>query len=181
MAGFTARWLGDSVRLGAGLSLALAAMQVPAVTQAYDAALFQIAEEGRRDIAQRKELARQYYQLPDGTDAAVIEALRGREPSNARGLEVSVAREGVLRAAHARIAAAPALLRPMVAAWDAADDPFGSKWAVLRTALDQHVPQVLLGTAAATYGLAGLVLGLLLATLALTLLGALTGRRARTA
>ena len=181
MAGFAARWLGDSLRLGTGLALALAAMQVPAVTYAYEAALFQISEEARRDITQRKELARQYYQIPDLTDSAVIEALRGREPANARGLEVSVAREGALRAAHARIAAAPALLRPVLAVWDAAEDPFGNKRAVLRTALDQHVPQVLLNTAAATYGLVGLVLGLLVANLLIALLGGLTHRRARTA
>jgi len=41
---------------------------------------------------------------------------------------------------------------------DAAEDPRGDKRAVLRTALDSHVPQVTISTASAIYGLAGLVL-----------------------
>jgi len=182
MAGFAARWLSDSLRLGLGLAAALAAMQVPAVTQAYDAALVQLSGEARRDIEERKAVARQYYALPGTGDAEVVEALRTREPANAQGFEASLAREGALRAAHARIASQPALLRPIVAGLDALEDPLGNKRAILRTALALHEPQVLLGTAAATYGLVGLVLGLLLANLTIALAGGLLGSgRRRTA
>jgi hypothetical protein len=47
---------------------------------------------------------------------------------------------------------------------------------VLRTAIDTHVPQVVISTAAATYGLVGLMLGALLAQTLIALLEALVGR-----
>jgi hypothetical protein len=174
------RWLSDFLRLGLGLTLALAAMQLPAITAAYDAALVQVSEQARSDIAQRESAARDYYGLT-GRSEEVIAALRTREPSNAQGLETSIAREEALRGAHARIAGASPLLRPVRAAWDLMDDPFGNKSAILRTAVALHEPQVLLGVVAATYGLVGLLLGLLLANLLLALLGWLArgGRAAR--
>jgi len=175
------RWLSDFLRLGIGLAAALVAMQVPALTGSYAAALIQVAEESRRDIEGRKDVARGYYRLEDRSDSGVVAALRQREPSNAQGLEASIAREGVLRAAHARIAAAPALLRPIEAALDVSDDPYGSKRAVLNTAIGLHEPQILLGLAAATYALAGLLLGLLAANLLVGLLSLIGGRRHRAA
>ena len=39
MAGFVGRWLSDVLRLGLPLALALAAMQVPALTHGYASAL----------------------------------------------------------------------------------------------------------------------------------------------
>ncbi|MBP0492806.1 DUF2937 family protein [Pararoseomonas indoligenes] len=167
------RWLSDFLRLALGIGLALAAMQLPALTAAYDLALVQSAGELRRDIDARKEVARGFYGLSDTSDPDVIGALRTREPSNAQGLENSVAREDLLRSAHARLAGSSALLRPIIALADATDDPIGNKRALLRTTLERHEPQVLLGTAAATYGLAGLLMGLLLANLLLALLGGL--------
>ncbi|MDB5370259.1 MAG: hypothetical protein JWP20_1817 [Roseomonas sp.] len=180
MTGFIGRWLSDSIRFGLGLMLALAAMQVPALTNAYTAALLQISEDARRDITQRKEVARQYYRWADVTsDSAAIDALRPVEPANAEALAVSVAREQVLRGTHDRLMALPALLRPIQAAWDMLSDGRADKRAVLRTAIDTHAPQIVISMAAAIYGLAGLTLGLLLAQLLLALPRALWHRRGR--
>jgi hypothetical protein len=170
MGAFLGRWLSGSIRLGLSLVLALGAMQVPALTEAYTAALLQISENARRDIDQRKEIARQHYRWTEtGTDTAVIEALRPLEPANAEGLAGSVAREQMLRATYSWLMNRPALLRPLEAAWDIMTDADAGKRAVLRTALNSHAPQVLLGLAAAVYGLAGLMLGLLLAELILAI------------
>ena len=178
--GFLARWLSDALHLGLALALALAAMQVPALAHQYTTALLQITEDARRDIEQRKTSARRFYRAAGETDEAVIAALQAVEPSNAEALEASVQRARALRAAYDRIESAPPLLRPMVAAYDAAiEDPRGDKQAVLRTALDSHVPQVTISTASAIYGLAGLVLGSLLAEALTSLIGAFAGRRDR--
>ncbi|MBO1078546.1 DUF2937 family protein [Roseomonas haemaphysalidis] len=162
---FLGRWLSDFLRLGLGLGLAIGAMQLPALAASYGTALLQVAEGARRDIDQRKQVAGQFYRW-DGTltDGAAIDALRGPEPANAEGLAGSVRREQQLREAEARLRARPALLRPVQAAWDW---PSGGDEvrAVLRLALDTHVPQVVLSLAGATYGLAGLLLGLLVANL----------------
>jgi len=164
MAGFVGRWLSDALRLSLPLALGLLAMQVPALAHGYAAALLQIAEDGRRDIEQRKASARRFYRGAGDADEAVIAALRTVEPANAQALEASVERSRALRAAHDRIAAAPPLLRPLTALADAAEGPTRTdKWAVLRTALDTHVPQVVLSAAAAVYGLIGLVAGSFLA------------------
>ena len=178
MAGFVARWLSDALRLGLALALGLAAMQVPALAHGYAAALLQIAEDARRDIEQRKAAARRFYRGAWDTDEAVVAALRAVEPANAQALAASVERAGALRAAHHRIQAAPPLLRPVAALLDAAEEgPRGDKWAVLRTALGTHAPQVVLSAAAAAYGLAGLVLGSLLAELLVSAAGALAAAR----
>ena len=107
----------------------------------------------------------------------MIAALRTVEPSNAQALAASVERARALRAAHDRIRAAAPLLRPVTALLDAAEDPRGDKWAVLRTTLDTHAAQVALSAAAAAYGLVGLVLGSLLAELLVSAAGALAAAR----
>jgi hypothetical protein len=179
MAGFVARWLSDALRLGLPLALGLAAMQVPALAHGYATALLQIAEDARRDIEQRKAAARQFYRGAGDADEAVITALRAVEPANAQALAASVERARALRASHDRIQADPPLLRPVTALLDLADDPRGDKWAVLRTALDTHVAQVVLSAAAAAYGLAGLVLGSFLAELLVSVAGAFASVRRR--
>jgi hypothetical protein len=55
--------------------------------------------------------------------------------------------------------------------------PTGDKLAVLRTALDTHVPQIGISTASATYGFIGLVFGSLLAE---ALISAISGMLRRT-
>ena len=181
MAGFIGRWLSDALRLGLPLVLALAAMQIPALAHGYSAALLQIVEDARRDIEQRKAAARRFYRGAGDEDQAVIAALRAVEPANAEALAASVERADALRAAHDRVAGAPPLLRPVTALLDAAEDPRGDKWAVLRTAFDTHAPQVVLSAAAAVYGLIGLVVGSFLAELLVSVFGAVfvSGRRAR--
>lgn len=163
--GFLGRWLSDSIRLGLALVLALSLLQVPALTEAYLAALAQTAAEARRDIDQRLEIARQHYRLPTPQTEAIA-ALRPLEPANAEGLEASLTREAALRGAHARLLAMPELLRPLAALRDLAPETRP----ILSLALAQHRPTVLLGLAPAIYGLAGLMLGLLLAQLLLALL-----------
>jgi hypothetical protein len=175
MAGFVARWLSDALRLVLPLALALAAMQVPAIAHGYATALLQIAEDARRDIEQRKAAARQFYRDAGTSDEAVIAALRRVEPANAQALAASVERAGALRAAHDRIRADPPLLQPVTALLDLAEDPRGDKRAVLQTALETHVAQVILSAAAVTYGLVGLVTGSFLAELVISLAGALAG------
>lgn len=171
---FIEGWLSDSIRFGLGLMLALAALQLPALTHAYTTALLQVAEGTRRDIEQRKEVARQYYRWAEtGGDAAVVEALRPVEPANADGLSASITRENQLRESHDRLMATPELLRPLNAGWSLLTDSRNEAREVLRIAWATHVPQVVISTAAAVYGLAGLMLGLLLAQVVLTLLGAL--------
>lgn len=173
MAGFVGRWLSDALRLGLPLAIALLAMQVPALAHGYAAALLQIAEDARRDIEQRKASARRFYRDAGDADEAVIAALRAVEPSNAQALAASVERARALRAAHGRIEAASPLLRPVIAAADAARGPAtADKRAVLRTALETHAPQVVLSAAAAVYGLVGLVAGSFLAELLVSAFGA---------
>jgi hypothetical protein len=177
MAGFVGRWLSDALRLGLPLVLALLAMQVPALAHSYAATLLQIAEDARRDIEQRKASARRFYRDAGDSDEAVIAALRPVEPANAQALVVSVERAGAFRAAYDRIQAAPPLLRPATALLDAADERRADKWAVLRTALDTHAPQVVLSAPAAVYGLAGLLVGSFLAEALVSAAGAVFAPR----
>ncbi len=177
MTGFLGRWLSDALRLGLSLALALAAMQLPALAHQYAAALLQVAEDGRRDIEQRKASARRFYPAVGETDEAVITALRPVEPSNAQALEASVERTRALRDAYNRIEVTQPLLRPVMAALDAVEDPRGDKRAVLRTTLDIHVPQVLLSAASAIYGIVGLVVGSFIAQALVSMAGALVRRR----
>ena len=171
MVGLITRWLSDAVRLGLSLAFAVAAMQLPALAHDYAAALLQVSEEGRRDIEQRETSARQFYHLRADTEEAFIAALQPLEPSNAQTLAVSVDRARTLRAAYDRIQAAPPLLRPMVAVADVIGDAKGYKEAVLRTALNIFTPEVVISTASAVYGLAGLVVGSFMAQVLISLLG----------
>ncbi len=171
MVAFIARWLSDAVRLSMSIAVAVAAMQVPALAHDYAAALLQVAQDGRRDIDQREASARQFYRLAGDTDEALIAALRPLEPSNAETLAVSVDRTRTLHAAYDHIQAAPPLLRPMVAVADAATDAKGYERAVLRTALSIFAPEVVISTASAVYGLAGLVAGSFAAHVLISLCG----------
>lgn len=170
---FIGRWLSDAVRFGTSLVFAIGAMQIPALTHDYVAALLQVAQDARRDIEQRETSARQYYHLAPETDDAIIAALQPLEPSNARTLRVSVDRAGALRAAYDRISAAPPLLEPVIAVTDAADDPNSYKEPVLRTALVTFSPEVIISTASTVYGLAGLVIGAFVAQLVISALNML--------
>ena len=64
----SAGWLRHSIRLAAALGLALVAMQAPAVTREYQAALLQLVRSSDQEIAQRKTSARRFYGIAAGED-----------------------------------------------------------------------------------------------------------------
>ncbi|MDB5410198.1 MAG: hypothetical protein JWL84_5110 [Rhodospirillales bacterium] len=179
--GFFRRWLSSSITIAAALAVAILAMQGPALTREYAAALLQVAQDSRRDVEQRKASARQFYGITAEDDGQFIQALKPFEPSNAETLALSLERTEVLRKAYERIANSPPLERPIVAAWDTVDDGRGYKAAVWRTLLDTYEVQVNFGRASTAYALAGLLLGTLAAQLLLSLssgvIALVTGRR----
>jgi DUF2937 family protein len=167
--GFLGRWLSEAVSLGLALAGAVAAMQVPALTHEYKAALMQVSEDVRRDVDQREASAKHFYNLTASTDEGVILALRPFEPSNAEGLAASLDRARNLRAAYDRINATAPILQPVVAVADLIEDTKGYKSSVLGTMLATFAPQVVISAAAAAYGVIGLVLGSFLAQLVIAL------------
>jgi hypothetical protein len=160
--GFLGRWLSDTLRLALALAGAILLMQAPALTREYAAALLQVTEDAQRDIEQREASARRFYGIAAPSGAPFVAALEPHEPSNAETLALSLDRTAVLRGAYDRIAAAPALLQPVVAALDALDDEHGYKAAVLHTLARTYAVQVSFGAAPLAYGIFGLFLGSLL-------------------
>jgi hypothetical protein len=171
---FLRRWLTGSLGMALGLLMAVLAMQAPALTHDYAAALLQVAREARRDADQRLASARQFYTVAGEGEDEVIGALRLAEPSNAETLAAALGRARRLQAGYDRIAAARPLLQPLVALWQAMDDERGDQAILRRTLLESYTPQLSLSVAAGIYGLAGLLLGTLAAQLALALLAAVT-------
>ena len=53
-------WLLHSIRLSAALGMALLAMQAPAVTREYQAALLQLVRSSDQEIAQRRASAQRF-------------------------------------------------------------------------------------------------------------------------
>ena len=142
---FLGSWLADCVHVTCMLAGALGAMQIPAVTHAYVAALVQVAQDARRDIDRREGDARQYYHLsPDADEQAIITALRPVEPSNAATLTLSVVRAAMFNSTYLQIITTPPVGQPIVAAWDAIQRPESDKLAVLRTSFVTYVPQIAL-------------------------------------
>ena len=114
---FLAGWLLHSIRLGAALGLALVAMQAPAVTREYQAALLQLVRSSDQEIAQRKTSAQRFYGIAEGEDEGrFLAQLRAVEPSNAETLAAAFDRQRSLRASYERIVRSPDLLRPIIAA-----------------------------------------------------------------
>ena len=88
-----------SIRLAAALGLALVAMQAPAVTREYQAALLQLVRSSDQEIAQRKTSARRFYGIAAGEDEGrFLAQLRAVEPSNAETLAAAFDRQRSLRA-----------------------------------------------------------------------------------
>lgn len=161
-----AGWLLYSIRLAAALGLALVAMQAPAITREYQAALLQLVRSSDQEIAQRKASAQRFYGIAQGEDEArFLAQLRAVEPSNAETLAAALDRRRGLRASYDRIEGSPELLRPIVAARDVAGDDAGSRRQIVGTVFDSFAPQLDLSFAAAVYGLVGLFLGSLLGEL----------------
>jgi hypothetical protein len=109
---FLAGWLLHSIRLAAALGLALLAMQAPAVTREYQAALLQLVGSSDGEIAQRKASAERFYGIAPGEDdGRFLAQLRAVEPSNAETLAAALDRRRSLRASYERIERSPDLLR----------------------------------------------------------------------
>jgi hypothetical protein len=159
---FLAGWLLHSIRLAAALGLALVAMQAPAVTREYQAALLQLVRSSDQEIAQRKTSAQRFYGIAEGEDEGrFLAQLRAVEPSNAETLAAAFDRQRSLRASYERIVRSPDLLRPIIAA----KDEGGSRRQIAATVFDSFAPQLDLSFAAAGYGLVGLFLGSLIGEL----------------
>jgi len=173
------RWLSESISIALALLFAALAMQAPAFTREYAAALLQVAQDSRGDIEQRKASAKQFYGIKVTGDDQFVAALQSFEPSNAETLALSVQRTQALQNAYDRIAGASPLLRPLVAVRDAFEDEHAYKATILRTLAGTYSAQLDFSIAAAAYGFAGLLIGSLLAQLMLSAFGVLTGRRRR--
>ena len=161
-----AGWLFHSIRLAAALGLALLAMQAPAATREYQAALLQLLRSSDQEIAQRKTSAQRFYGIAsDEDEARFLSQLRAVEPSNAETLAAALDRQRSLRASYDRIEGSPVLLRPIEAAKDVAADDGGARRRIAQTVFDSFAPQLDLSLAAAVYGLFGLFLGSLIGEL----------------
>lgn len=153
-------WLLHSIRLAAALGMALLAMQAPAVTREYQAALLQLVRSSDQEIAQHKASAQRFYGIEQGEDEErFLSQLRTVEPSNAETLAAAIDQQRGLKASYDHIEHSPDLLRPVKAAEDVAADEDGPRRQIARTVFDSFTPQLDLSFAAAAYGLAGLFLG----------------------
>jgi len=173
-----AAWLLNSIRLAAALGIAILAMQAPAVTREYQAALLQLVRSSDEDIAQRKASAQRFYNIPTDDEARFIARLRVIEPSNAETLAGALEREKSLHTSYEWIERKPDLLRPMAAARDVFSDDSGVRRQIAQTVFESYAPQLDLSFAAVIYGLAGLFLGTLIGEL---ITAAIAPRRQRPA
>jgi hypothetical protein len=172
-----AAWLLHSIRLAAALGMALLAMQAPAITREYQAALLQLVRSSDQEIAQRKASAQRFYGIaPEEDERRFLAQLRAVEPSNAETLSAALERGRSLQASYERIEHSPELVRPVVAAKDVASDDGSFRRQIAQTVFHSFAPQLDLSFAAAMYGLAGLFLGSLIGEL---LTAALFPRRHR--
>src|SRR5215469_11477477 len=174
---FLGRWLSHSLATALALILAVLAMQAPALTRGYADALLEVASDARRDIDRREVSARQFYGITAEQDDDLVQALRTHEPSNAATLATSLVRVRILKQAYDDIASAAPLLQPVIALGGAIDDRDGYKRAIWALLLERYNLQLELSLPAAVYGIAGLMLGSLLAHSVLALLRSLSPRR----
>ncbi|HWK45397.1 MAG TPA: DUF2937 family protein [Stellaceae bacterium] len=162
--GLLGRWLSTSLALALGLGGAVLAMQVPAFTQHYLAGLQQAAGELDRSVADRLQSGRTTYDLV-GSDRETVAGLATREPSNAATLSRDLDRRDSHAAILAAAQAASPITRPIATAWAITTGPEGWRSPVVATALATYDAGIALTGAAILWGLAGLVVGVLLAQL----------------
>lgn len=174
---FVGRWLSHSLVMAFSLVLAVLAMQAPAFTRAYAGALLQVASDARRDVDQREASARQFYGLTQEQDDDLVKALQAHEPSNAATLAHSLDRTRSLQQAYDAIEASSPLLQPIIALGNALDDRDGYKKPIWTLLLANYNLQLELSLASAIYGIAGLMVGSLIAQLVLALCGRIAPRR----
>jgi len=166
--GFLGRWFASTLSLGLGLVMAVLAMQVPALTHEYATALLQVARALDHDAVERIASARQRYSIAATREDEVVDALRGIEPSNAETLAASRQRAHRLQADHDAIMAAGPLIQPLAAVWQLLQEESADRMILRRTVVETYDPQISLTLAAVVHGLAGLLLGTLLAQIMLS-------------
>lgn len=165
------RWFSDTIRIGLALVIAILAMQAPALTREYASILLHVSQDARRDIEQRETSARQFYGITAETDDQLIAALTSAEPSNAETLALSIDRARTLQTAYDQITSSRPLWQPISAVRNALQDDHGYKANIWRALLDTYTMQIDFSAAAAAYGLAGLLVGSLIAQLVLAACG----------
>jgi hypothetical protein len=169
--GVLARFLSNTIILTGTLGAALVTMQAPTVTSDYLAALQQIAGEARQNADQLLAAARRQYRIAATAEDDVLQAVRKSEPAAAERLTEAIGRARALRDDHERIATAPPLLRPLLAAWDVVRDASGHQRAIAEIVIERSTPALHLDPASSLYAVAGVLLGSLVVHL---LLGALS-------
>jgi len=169
------RWLSHSLALALALLCAVLAMQAPALTHDYMAALLQVEREAQRDIDERVATARRFYAIAAEDEDGVAKALVAVEPANAESLAQSIAHARRLDAAYRQLGETTPLLRPVIALGDAVGEERQDRTEVWRTLFQTFEPQISLTFDAGIYALFGVLLGMLAAQLLL----ALTRRAAR--
>jgi hypothetical protein len=160
-----AGWLLHSIRLAAALGMALLAMQAPAITREYQAALLQLVRSSDQEIAQRKSSVQRFYGIAESDEGRFLAQLRAVEPSNAETLGAAIERGRGLKRSYERLESTADLLRPIAAASDIAADSTGPQRDIARTVFESFTAQLDLSFAAAIYGLVGLFLGSLIGEL----------------
>lgn len=175
---FLARWLGQSILMAAALCGFFLAVQAPAWTEHYIAALQQRAQELQLDIDGRIETVRRYYALDAALNTEEVRRLlTEREPANAAALRAAELRRATYENAHTRLTDSSAMLRPLLAARLVVTDA-GALSAVADSAFANYTPRLPLTLDALAYGVLGLVLALFLVELLFSLLRGLAGDRA---
>jgi hypothetical protein len=163
--GLPRRWLAHSLTLGLGLLFAGLAMQAPALTHDYMAALLQVERELQQDVDQRVATARRVYSFAAADADGVAAALADLEPANAESLARSNARVRRLGAAWRTLDATTPVARPIVALAEEGLD----RAEIRRTLLETFEPRISLTVDAGLYALLGLLTGALMARLLLAL------------
>lgn len=173
--GLLRRWLSHSLALASALLFAVLAMQAPALTHDYMAALLQIERELQQDIDQRVATARRVYAIAAADENGVAAALTSLEPANAESLARSIARARRLDATYRALSATTPVARPIVAFGDALAAEGQDRSQIWNTLFATFDPQISLTFDAGLYALLGLLFGTLVAQLLLALARGMTG------
>ncbi|MCR9255933.1 MAG: DUF2937 family protein [Alphaproteobacteria bacterium] len=174
--GLIGRWLSGTLSITAALIGAVLAMQAPALSEHYAAALFQRELEIGRAIDLSLQSARSVYRLETQTEEQVIDFLGQQEPASAQAIGNLVDRREALRTAYDRIDARSPLSRPLVM-WRDYAGPTAVTREVLESAIATFKPEVQLSQTAAVYAVVGIALGTLLVQIVLWPFGRFANRR----
>lgn len=172
--GLIGRWFSGTISMAAALIGAVLAMQAPALSEHYAAALFQREQELGQAIELSLRSARSVYSLEGQTQEQVVAFLVGQEPANASVIQSHLQRQESLRAAYDRIDGRSPASRPLALLNDySGADPIARE--VLNSALQTFSPEIQLSRTTALYA----VIGIAIATFIVQLLLWPFGRLAR--